>query len=176
MISDQSAVIARPYARALMAVPGVDRAALLAHLAAAAQALSDPSVAALAQNPALARARLTAALVPDLPDSSPLARLIDLLLRNDRLAALPGIAAAFSALKDAAENRTQAVVTTAQPLTEAQHERLRSALARRTGQSVELVVETDPQLLAGIIVQHGDMVLDGSIRGRLAALAHALSY
>jgi F0F1-type ATP synthase delta subunit len=40
---------------------------------------------------------------------------------------------------------------------------------------VDLVVETDGRLLAGVIVQYGDMVLDGSIRGRLAALAHALS-
>ena len=35
MIRDQLAAIARPYARALMAVPGSDRAALLASLEAA---------------------------------------------------------------------------------------------------------------------------------------------
>ena len=68
MIRDQLAAIARPYARALMAVPGSDRAALLASLEAAAQALSDPAIAALAENPGIPRARLTAALVPDAAD------------------------------------------------------------------------------------------------------------
>ena len=175
MIRDQLAAIARPYARALMAVPGSDRAALLASLEAVAQALSDPAIAALAENPGIPRARLTAALVPDAADQSLVARLIDVLLKNDRLAALPWIAKTFAVLKDEAENRTRATVTTAQPLSESQRERLRTALARRTGHTVELVVETDDRLLAGVIVQHGDMVFDGSIRGRLAALAHALS-
>ena len=175
MIHAQLAAIARPYARALMADPGIDRAALLASLEVAGQALSDPAIAALTENPEIPRARLVAALTPDGSGQALVARLIDLLLHNDRLAALPWIATTFAALKDEAENRTHATVTTAQPLSEPQRERLRAALARRTGRSVELVVETDDRLLAGVIVQHGDMVLDGSIRGRLAALAHALS-
>ena len=175
MIGDQLTAVARPYARALMAVDGIDRAALLARLEAAAQALSDPAITALAENPEVPRARLAAALASGEPDSSPLARLIDLLLQNDRLAVLPAIATVFAALKDDAENRTHATITTALPLSEPQRERLRAALARRTGRLVDLVVETDGRLLAGVIVQYGDMVLDGSIRGRLAALAHALS-
>ncbi len=175
MIADQMAAAARPYARALMALAGADRAAVLACLEAAAQALSDPAVAALAENPQTPRAALAAALASAEPAPGPVARVIELLLENDRLAALPGIAEAFASLKEEAENRTHATVITAQPLSDVQRERLRAALARRTGRSVELVVETDSRLLAGMIVQHGDMVLDASVRGRLVALAHALS-
>lgn len=169
------ASVARPYARALMATPGVDRDAVLASLEAAAQALSDPAVAALADNPQVARAELAAALVPDGAALAPVARIIDLLLQNGRLDVLPSLAALYAVLKDDAENRTHATVTTAQPLTDSQCEGLRKALGRRTGRAVELVVETDSRLLAGVIVQHGDMVLDASVRGRLAALAQALS-
>ncbi len=169
------AAVARPYARALMAVPDVDRDAVLASLEAAAAALADPAVAVLANNPHMLRAQLVAALVPDDAALAPVARTIDLLLENGRLDALPSLAIVYAVLKDDAENRAHATVTTAQPLTDAQREGLREALARRTGRLVELVVETDNRLLAGVIVQHGDMVLDASVRGRLAALAQALS-
>ncbi len=72
MIRDQLAAIARPYARALMAVPGSDRAALLASLEAVAQALSDPAIAALAENPGstcLARDARAARSCPTQPTS-----------------------------------------------------------------------------------------------------------
>ncbi len=169
------AAVARPYARALMAVPGIDRSAVLASLEAAAAALADPAVAALADNPQVLRSQLAAALAPDQAALGPVVRTIDLLLENGRLDALPSLAAAYAVLKDDAESRTHATVTTAQPLTDTQREGLRQALARRTGRLVELVVEIDKRLLAGVIVQHGDMVLDVSVRGRLAALAQALS-
>ncbi len=169
------AAVARPYARALMAVPGADRDAVLASLEAAALALSDPAIAALVDNPHVPRAALAAALVSDQAALAPVARIISLLLENGRLDALPSVAATYAVLKDDAENRTHATVTTARPLSDVQRDGLRKALARRTGRAVELVVETDDRLLAGVIVQHGDMVLDASVRGRLAALAQALS-
>ncbi len=176
MITADMTAIARPYARALLAgVPMADRPLALSALEGAVAALADPAIGRLVARPGLDRAALVAALAP--PELAPPAvgRLIGLLVENGRLAALPGVARAFAALKDAAENRSRATVTSAHPLSAPERERLRQALARRTGQDIELAVETDPALLAGVIVQHGDMVFDGSVRGRLAALAHALS-
>lgn len=174
MIADQMTAVARPYARALLAAAGGKRAEVLASLQGVVEALGSPGVPALVANPRVPQGALASALAPD-SVSPVVAQLITVLIQNDRLGALPAIAKAFAALKDEAENRTRATITSALALTEPEVARLQAALMRRTGRSVELTLETDARLLAGVIVQHGDMVLDGSVRGRLAALAHALS-
>jgi len=172
-MNDDDIAIARPYARALLAVSGDQKGPILACLEAAAEALSDPRIAALAASPKIEDGALSEAFAFEAA-CAPVGRLIALLIANDRLSALPSVAVAFAALKDEAEDCVRATVTSALPLTATEIESLRLALARRTQQRVDLTVETDARLLAGVIVQQGDMVLDGSVRGRLAALAHAL--
>jgi len=165
--------VARPYARALLAASGSERDTIAVWLQAVAGAW-EGRLSALATNPDVKPEMLIAALVPE-GQCAPLAHIIGLLIANHRLAALPEIAIAFAALKDEADNLARATITSAQPLTGVELASLQTALARRTGHTVELAVETDARLLAGVIVQHGDMVLDGSVRGRIAALAHVLS-
>ncbi|MHB8255522.1 MAG: F0F1 ATP synthase subunit delta [Acidiferrobacter sp.] len=173
-MNDETVAVARPYARALLAASGDQKVPILACLLAAAEVLSDPRMAALAVNPGIKDGALAKAFAFD-GACAPVAHLIALLIENDRLAALPSIAAAFAVLKDESENRARVTVTSALPLTAAEVECLRAALARRSKSQIDITVETDARLLAGVIVQQGDMVLDGSVRGRLAALAHALS-
>ncbi len=174
MTHDESEAVARPYARALMAASTGNKAAVHECLMAAARALSDPSVALAAANPHVARDALALALKFDAPCSA-VNGLVRLLLENGRLGFLPSIATAFAELKDASENVARATVTSAFALSERQVDNLRAALARRTERHVELTLEIDVRLMAGVIVQQGDMVLDGSARGRLEALAQALS-
>lgn len=173
MITDQMTAVARPYARALMTAAEGKSAEVSASLQALTEALAGPGIAALLANPQISHDALASALAPE-GLCPAVARLVAVLIQNDRLAALPAVALAFAALKDEAENRARATITSALTLTEPEVARLQAALMRRTGRTVELTLETDARLLAGVIVQHGDMVLDGSVRGRLAALAHAL--
>ena len=62
---------------------------------------------------------------------------------------------------------TTALVTVAAPLTEQQHERLRTALERMYSTAVTLQVVLDPSVVGGIRVQVGDEVMDGTVVRRL---------
>ncbi len=69
----------------------------------------------------------------------------------------------------AAARRKQltAVVTAVAPLTEAQEERLRSALARIYDKAILLQVVVEPEVIGGIRVRVGDEVVDGTVLRRL---------
>jgi len=43
-------------------------------------------------------------------------------------------------------------------------------IERQTGQTVELSVQVDPDVLGGLVVQVGNMVLDASVKNRLEKL------
>ncbi|MDA8361529.1 MAG: F0F1 ATP synthase subunit delta [Gammaproteobacteria bacterium] len=167
--------VARPYARALVAAVGRDLAGAEACLQGAAGAITDPAVAALIANPALGAQALGGAFVSGHGEGChAVSRLIGVLIDNGRLDYLPEIAKTFAELKDEHEGRVRADVKSARPLDTQQIEALRAALSRRFGKSIVLRVVVDPDLLAGVIVQIGDMILDGSVRGRLRALGRAI--
>jgi F-type H+-transporting ATPase subunit delta len=71
--------------------------------------------------------------------------------------------------KEAAAKREHvlAEVRTAVPLDDAQTERLAAQLSRATGRSVDVKIVIDPSVLGGAVATVGDLVFDGSIRGRL---------
>ena len=79
-------------------------------------------------------------------------------------------AAAIERLSEAASRRrgrAVAHVTTAEPLTAAQEQRLTDVLSRIYGRTMGLQVTVDPTVLGGLVVQVGDEVIDGSIAHRL---------
>lgn len=67
-----------------------------------------------------------------------------------------------------------AKVSSAVPLTGDEQTALGERLETRFGQPLELRFEVDPSLLGGVTVRVGDQVIDGSVRGRLDALAQTL--
>ncbi len=64
--------------------------------------------------------------------------------------------------------------TSAAPLDERQEQALAAALTRRLKREVRLHCATDPELLGGAVVRSGDLVIDGSVRGRLERIANEL--
>jgi F-type H+-transporting ATPase subunit delta len=100
---------------------------------------------------------------------------IALLAENHRLGLLPEISAQFETLKAEIEHSIDVEVTTALALTDAQRETLSKALSTRFGRTVRLHETVDASLLGGAIVRSGDLVLDGSLTGRLARLEQQLS-
>jgi F-type H+-transporting ATPase subunit delta len=170
---------ARPYAEAVFGL-AQERNALKdwsEMLALAAAVVRDERIQRLANDPRVERARLLGLLL-DIggkqltPEG---ANFLRLLVENRRLLLLPEIAAVYEDLKAEAEARIEATVTSAFPLEPAQLKTLEQGLQRRFGRAVRLTAETDPGLLGGVVIRAGDLVIDGSVRARLAGLAAGLA-
>lgn len=83
---------------------------------------------------------------------------------------LPAIVGGFVELAASSREREVAEVRSAVPLSDAQKERLATALRRATGKHVEVKVIVDEKVLGGLVAQIGDVVIDGSVRHRLEQL------
>lgn len=99
---------------------------------------------------------------------------IQTLSDNRRLSLLPDIERLFVQLKAEEERAKDVDVTSAFPLTEAQQIRLAEKMKTRLGCSVRLNTKVDSDLLGGVIVKAGDLVIDGSLRARLTKLADTM--
>jgi F-type H+-transporting ATPase subunit delta len=72
-------------------------------------------------------------------------------------------------------DRSVAYVTVAEPLSEAEEERLGAALAQRYGRQVAVKVTVDPSVLGGARVRIGSDLYDGTVSRRLAEARNALA-
>ncbi|MDX2422111.1 MAG: F0F1 ATP synthase subunit delta [Amphritea sp.] len=100
---------------------------------------------------------------------------IHLLAENQRLALLPEISEQFEQLKANQQHSVEVNLTTAFDLGEQQQQKLTQALSSKLGREVSLTTEVDKSIIGGVIVRTDDMVIDGSIRARLAKLAEAMN-
>jgi F-type H+-transporting ATPase subunit delta len=171
--------LARPYARAAFDLARAHQAlgAWAGKLAFAAEVAADPRVVALLGDPRVGRDQLVQMFAPEgEAGDSPFAGFLAVLAANGRLGVLPEIGALYEELKDEAERVLKVGVRSAAPLGEAETARLRDALRRRFGRDIELRQEIDPSVLGGAVIDAGDIVIDGSVSGRLARLEQALSH
>jgi len=95
---------------------------------------------------------------------------IKLMAENQRLTALPIVFQQF--LSHVAEQQAQADVDviSAQPLSDAQMQKIQQAMEHKLGKKVKLHCKVETTLIAGVIIRAGDMVIDGSSRGQLNRL------
>ena len=94
---------------------------------------------------------------------------------NRRLALLPEIFSLFARLKAESENTMDVTVRSAVPLDDALQSQYAGALRKRLKREVRVKGEVDPSLLGGAVLQADDLVIDGSLRGRLERLNAELS-
>jgi F-type H+-transporting ATPase subunit delta len=170
--------IARPYAKAAFAEARADSmlAAWSSALHAAAAVMDDPHVHSLLGDPHVTPEQL-AQLVLDIAGAGlgeHGRNFVRTLAETRRLDCLEQIAALFDAYKDEAEGIADVTVTSAVPLDERQRQTLTVALTRRLKREVRLHCATDPELLGGAVLHSGDLVIDGSVRGRLTRIANEL--
>lgn len=99
---------------------------------------------------------------------------IALLIHEDRLLILPDIAELFHQLLMKHQGVIEAEVISAFPLSEDHREQLISALESRFKSKIQLKVTKDESLVGGALVRAGNWVMNGSIKGKLAALADSL--
>ena len=100
---------------------------------------------------------------------------IKLLTQNGRFEALPEVQQQYAVLLAESRESIEAEVLTALPLSAAQKKNLTAALKARLGVSVSIVETIDESLIGGAIVKAGDLVIDGSAKGRVEKLAIALN-
>jgi F-type H+-transporting ATPase subunit delta len=172
----QALTLARPYARAafMLAKETGAFADWSQVLGFAARVAVDPQASVLLGHPALTREQAVELLSPD-GASTGFRDYLALLADNRRLALLPEIAALYEELRAEAEQVVKAKVTSAATLPAAELDTIKAALRKRFGREVELETAVDEALIGGAVIAAGDVVIDGSLRGKLARLQGALA-
>jgi F-type H+-transporting ATPase subunit delta len=95
--------------------------------------------------------------------------------QNHRLGYLPEIAAQFEQLRADVENTVDVEVVTAFPAGEAQRQALMAALEKRFNRAVRIRETIDESLIGGALIRAGDLVIDGTLKGRLERLSTQMS-
>ena len=170
--------IARPYAEAVFA--HADEAGnldlwseMLTFLAAV---VTDPAVAPVIGNPLVDRQSLSELLLEIAGDrvNAEGGNLIRLLVRNGRLSLVPEIETLFEDLKAEKQRVLSVHVTSAFALKPAQEKLIADALKAKLGRDVTITSEKNADLIGGVHIRAGDLVIDGSVRGKLQQLANEL--
>jgi len=171
--------LARPYARAAFDLARESNALAdwSSKLEFAAAVARNPQVQSLIGNPAFGSDKLVSVFLPqgEKADSA-FANFVATLAANRRLTILAEVADGFAALKRAAEGVLKVTVRAAVPLEAGQSDALKAALGKRFGRQIELTSTIDESVIGGAIIDAGDTVIDGSVRGRLERLAQTLTH
>ena len=170
--------LARPYAKAVFA-EAQEKNALDAwsdDLAILAAFAADADMAKVLVHPSLTAEQQAQALTDVCGDKLKDAakNLVAVLAENKRLPLLPEIAALYEELKAQLQNTVDVVVTSAQELSSDQADKPAQALKAKLNCDVRLTSEVDESLIGGAIIRAGDLVIDGSITGKLSKLAEAM--
>ena len=100
--------------------------------------------------------------------------LVKVLAENGRLELLPEISMLFEIERANVEGTITAEVTSATELNDAQKQKIADALKSRLGRDISLECGIDESLLGGAIIRAGDVVIDGSVIGKLNKLTTQL--
>src|SRR5690625_663298 len=171
--------IARPYAQAVfqLAEASGDYSRWSAALEVLNVAARDSNLEPLLGSPRIGRQELANLMIDIAGDrlDQQGQNFVRLLAEGRRLALLPEIAAQYEELRARAEGTIDARLITAQPVDATASDKIAAALSERLNRKVTLTTETDPSLLGGAVVRAGDLVIDGSGRGRLERMAANLN-
>jgi F-type H+-transporting ATPase subunit delta len=95
---------------------------------------------------------------------------LEALVERHRMPVVFRIRSEFEALYDQEKKLLPVQITSAVALDEKTIESIGDRISERTGQKVELSSKVDPDLIGGIVLRVGNVILDASIRNRLNQL------
>lgn len=170
----RSDTVARRYGRALFSLAKSQGTldAVGASLATIADALADPDVMRVLTGPVV-RERKRAFLdkIAEATNAPAMVRdFLQLLADHGRIRHTPAIRGVFDGLLDAERGTTRATIRSAAPLTPEMVEEITRTFGTITGKQVVARVDVVPDLIAGVIVEVGGKVYDGSLRTELDKL------
>ena len=174
----ENTTLARPYAEALFRLALEEKA--LARWSEKLQWLSavsqDPDMQRVMGDPRVSRDQLTGLFesVSQKVLDDEMQRLLALLVHNHRLPLLPHIAAQYEALRETQEGILEARITSPYPLSDKERDSMVQALEHRFGRKIRADVHQDADLIGGVKVSVGDVIIDSSVRARIGQMAVAL--
>jgi F-type H+-transporting ATPase subunit delta len=175
----ERATIARPYAKAAFEAAREKRAFApwSAGLAVAAEIVIDPRVTALIKNPELPAPTVADFIIGVAGEKldAQMQNFVRVLAENHRLLLLPEILAHYEVMRAEVENTVDVEVISAVKLDAAQAEKMAAALNTRLKRRVNMRNTVDASLLGGAVIHAGDLVIDGSLKGRLERLKTELT-
>jgi F-type H+-transporting ATPase subunit delta len=176
----ETITIARPYAQAIfdLAREQGELSGWSEMLALGSAVVSNEEMAALIDNPNISKEQVID-LILDICDDAlneTGKNMVRVLADNRRLKVLPEIAELFEIERATAEGTIKAEVISATSLTAEQQQSITSALKKRLGRDVTLECKTDESLVGGAVIRAGDLVIDGSVVGKLERLASELMH
>ena len=167
----QLLTLARPYAKAAFAFASEQGATdnwsnVLQVLSAAVQ---DEAFSAYLNRPELTPAEPVSVFAKVLGENQTqeVSNFLTLLADNDRLALLPEIETEYELLKSQNNNTVDVVIESAFPVTSVQEQLLVQALEKKFNAAVNVTVEVNPALIAGVVIRAGDQVIDDSALNKL---------
>src|SRR5688572_22810276 len=163
--------VARPYAKAAFKFADESKttAEWSAMLAFSAAVMSDKSMATALDNPQLTADKKAEVFIGVCGNKLNAAgkQFIHQLAENKRLKTLPQISVLFEKLLAEQQRKQDVQVVSAFELSGAEKETLKKALAKKLGKEISLQSEVDKTLIGGVVIHAGDLVIDGSVRGKL---------
>jgi len=178
----ESITIARPYAKAIFNL-AMSQGALSKwseYLGDLAAVMTNEDVAEFIANPASTPQQhsellLTLTAQKAGKDDKHLKSFIEKLAQNKRLIVLPEIVTLYEDMRAEQEKVLTVNVVSYSELSKAQQEKLVTALSNRLERQVILNITLDKALIGGAVINAGDLVIDGSVRGKLNKLKTRLA-
>lgn len=100
--------------------------------------------------------------------------LVRVLINKKRILLLPEILREFRHIGEEELGQLVAHVTTAIPMDLPKQKLLSQKLEMVTGRKFTMDFKVDPEVLGGVLVKYKDVIIDGTLRGRLRALRSRL--
>jgi len=100
--------------------------------------------------------------------------LLKVMAENGRLEVLPAVCQQFVELRNEWAKEIEANVVSAVELTSEQQQEISVSLEKRLARKVKLNCSIDASLIAGLMITAGDLVIDGSVRGKVSRLSDTL--
>jgi len=119
-------------------------------------------------------AKMVETVASDVVNDSDSRNFIKLLAENNRMKLLGDISGIYEELRSEAEGEIEANVVSAFELTDEQRDKMAAALSKKLDRKVRIVSTVDNSLIGGAIIRAGDLVIDGSVKGRLEKMTTAV--
>jgi len=171
--------LARPYAKAIFeyAVAAGELDGLSTQLSLAAAIAQAEKVIEVLTSPSLTSDQQAEAFLTVCGDelTAPAQNFVKVLAENKRISLLPEIVSLFDQFKSNREKSVDVEVATVFELEDSMKQTLSTALSKKLEREVNLQTTIDKDLIGGVVIRAADIVIDSSIRGRLAKLAETMN-